>query len=68
MANAWLWSNIPIAVPIVKVIANPISNVTYLGYDAIALMILSFNDIAPFYKNEIFKDVVSGFRLCSFNA
>ena len=45
IANAWLWSNIPIAVPTTKVIVSPIPNVTRSGCAVIVFMILSFNNI-----------------------
>jgi hypothetical protein len=47
-----LWSNTPIIAPVANVIANPIPNVTSRG---VILMILSFNDINPWDKNEYLR-------------
>jgi hypothetical protein len=63
VANAWLWSSIPIAVPMANVTASPIPNVTSFGCAAKILTILDFSDIIKSnWKRQIFKDVV-GFQL-----
>ena len=58
LANAWLWSNIPITVPITNVTANPIPKVTSFGCAVIIFMILSLNDIYVIYDNKLYKDIV----------
>jgi hypothetical protein len=52
-ANAWLWSNIPIAVPTAIVIAKPIANVASFGCADIAFRSFYFIDMLLSRANNL---------------
>ena len=56
-ANAWLWPSIPVVIPMVSVIANPIPNMTSLACNDVPFMIMSLNGTNLYNSRLIFEHV-----------